>query len=92
MDVVFADQATVVEAELPEHAYNHLWDVLERILADPEHARGAPWAKFISTRKLYGSKVPGTDYTVYWKIGPAGEDAGDDDVLQVAGIYRDIGV
>ncbi|MCT1364036.1 MULTISPECIES: hypothetical protein [unclassified Microbacterium] len=84
MEVSFTLVAQGAEDTLDDHSYNQLWDVIERILEDPEYARRAPWSEFVSTRKLYGTKVPGTDLTVYWAV--------EGDTLRVHVIAADRGL
>lgn len=82
-------QAQVVERQFRDDegsdSYEHLWDVLDRICEDPAYAqKGAAWAKYVSTQKCWGSKIPGTDYTVYWKV--------EGDLLQVLHLLHDPGI
>lgn len=74
MDISFSDEAKAVEDRLFADAdlrpYNKLWDVLEQILSDPEQAKHAPWTNYVSSRRLWGTKVPGTNYTVFWRVDP----------------------
>ena len=59
-------------------------DVLDRIRLDPEVATGAGWARYVSTKRVFGTKVPGSDWTVYWRIR--------DGVLEVPWILEDRGL
>jgi hypothetical protein len=65
-------------------SYDRLWDVLDRILEDPVAAPTSPWAHHVSTRDLWGSKIPGSNATVFWRISG--------DTLHVVHIFRDLGV
>ena len=49
---------------LSDRVYQRLWDALDRIAADPETAPRS----YVSSRQVFGTKVPGTDYTVFWRI------------------------
>lgn len=85
MQVEFTDAAGEVADRLEAHesrAYQRLWDVLDRILEDVEEARAR--ASYVSSRKVWADKVPGTDYTVFWRVN-------DDDLLVVY-ILADIGI
>jgi hypothetical protein len=84
MPVLLAPQALAAEAQLPDHVYNRLWDVLERILEDPESAQQSGWANWVSTQRLFGTKIPGCNWTVYWYI--------DGDTLQVPYLLEDTGI
>lgn len=89
MQVNYSKGAKAVEDHLYDNdpdAYEHLWEVLERIMEDPEEATYAAWSKYVSTRNLWGSKVPGTDYTVYWRV------ESDGTVLMVYILASDLGV
>lgn len=66
MKVELSERALAVEAGLDDGNYGRLWDVIERIIDDPEYARHAPWAQFVSSRKIWGTKIPGTEYTMFW--------------------------
>lgn len=60
-----AEANRLFEDESP--AYDKLWDVLERIAEDPEEAKHARWTNYVSSHGLWGAKIPGTDYTLFWK-------------------------
>lgn len=82
----FTDAARVIDDEFYQSAgseYDRLWDVLDRIRADPEEAQHAPWSNYVSSQDLWGSKIPGTDYTVFWRVQPG-------PLLVVAHILPDI--
>jgi hypothetical protein len=85
MHVDFDQDAAQVAARLSSHAHDKLWEVLERILEDPEAAQHAPWASYVASHRLYGSKIPGTSWTVFWRpdfdadlllVGPIADDLG----------------
>ncbi|WP_206445800.1 hypothetical protein [Agrococcus sp. KRD186] len=88
MDVEFAADALAVEEQFyaasgPE--YERLWEVLDRILEDADEAKHANWSNFVSSLDLWGSKVPGTQYMVFWRTSPG-------PVLYVAVIALDQGI
>ncbi|MEX0159805.1 MULTISPECIES: hypothetical protein [unclassified Microbacterium] len=85
MEVSFANDAGDVVDQLREHVYERLWDVLDQIMKDPDEAPHAPWSEHVSSLNLWGTKIPGTDYTVFWRIE-------DDDMLYVAVVTPDLGV
>ena len=66
MQIFLSDDALAVEATMNTRDYNKLWDVLEFIAADPEAARTEPRNRFISSRKEWGTHIPGTRYTAFW--------------------------
>lgn len=76
MTINFSPDAQAVHDQLRDdkssRAYERLWEVLKRIDVDPEEAKHAGWANYVSTFNLWGSKVPGTDYSVYWRTDPGG--------------------
>ena len=76
VDVSYSDEALRVATSLFEAAddptYDRLQDVLDRIAENPQEARYAPWTEFISSRQLYGTKIPGGDWTVFWRIDETG--------------------
>ncbi len=85
MDVAFSNAAGAVQEEFyarPGVEYDRLWDVLDRILLDVEEAKHAPWVSYVSTFDLWGAKIPGTDYTVFWRASET--------TLLVAEIVRDV--
>lgn len=70
MTIELAEDATaVVDAlyEAPGNDYDKVWDTIERIEGDPAEAKHAGWTNYVSTQDLYGTKVPGTDYTIFWR-------------------------
>lgn len=71
--------------DAPGREYESVWDVIERIQLDPDEAKHANWTNFVSTFGLWGTKVPGTDLTVFWRVHA-------DDVLEIALIERDRGL
>lgn len=85
MHVEMTDEARAVEQRFYDDrnskAYDRLWDVIDAILADPEAALHAPRAHHVSSFNLWGSKIPGTDWTVFWRIA--------DDALQLVYIFED---
>lgn len=83
MHVEFTDDAAAARDEMSDRAYDSMWDVLERILAEPENAPYASYASYSSAFDVWGTKVPGTDFTCFWKI------AGD--VLIVVWLLEDGG-
>lgn len=87
MEPEFSPEADRVEEALyadDRHAYDRLWDVLDRIGELGEEAKYLGWASYVSSRKIWGTKVPGTDYTVFWRIA--------NDKFTVALIVADLGV
>ena len=87
MTIELTDEAKAVDDDLyGDHSttYDKIWDVLEKIDADPTEAQHAPWTNFVSTQDLYGTKVPGTTYTVFWRVSG--------DVLDVRLIVEDLGL
>jgi hypothetical protein len=88
MDVEFTPEAQAVDDKLYDTQgteYESLWSVLDRIRKDSEEAKHANWTNYVSTRDLWGSKILGTDYTVFWRVSPG-------PVLTVALIVRDKGL
>jgi hypothetical protein len=88
MDVQFWKQAQQIEDEMYARAsreYERLWELLDRIRNDPEAARHARWSQYVSTYSLWGSHIPGTEFTVYWRVESHA-------FLTVALIARDLGV
>jgi hypothetical protein len=83
VEVEFALQAQTEADTLTARAWDSLWDLLDRILADPEAAQHAPWASYVSSQRMFGSKIPGTDHTVYWWL--------DGDLVRVPWILKDTG-
>jgi len=62
-----------------------LWSVLDRIQEDPAEAKHAGWTKYVSSRSVWASAIPGTSYYVYWAVDEQG-------VVTVAHLMRDMGV
>lgn len=85
MNVSFANDAGDVVDQLPDHVYDRLWDVLDKIVKDPEEAPHAAWSEHVSSQNLWGTKIPGTDYSVFWRIE-------DDNTLYVAVVTPDLGL
>lgn len=84
--VDFTDAARAIDDEFYNSAgkeYERLWEVLDRICADPQEAQHASWTNYVSSQDLWGSKIPGTNYTVFWRVQPG-------PVLVVAHILPDI--
>jgi hypothetical protein len=77
----FTPEAAQVEDSLPDKVYDRLWDALERILADPEEAPYTGWAHYSSAHRVYGTPLPGTDWSVFWRISG--------DILEVVWILED---
>jgi len=76
VEVSFSDEAFKVANDLydatGDPTYDRLQDVLDRIAEDPEEAKYAPWTDYVSSRRLYGTKIPGGDWTVFWKVNEDG--------------------
>jgi len=73
MDVQFSAEAQQIEEEMYARAsneYERLWELLDRIRNDPEAARHARWSQYVSTYSLWGSHIPGTEFTIYWRVEP----------------------
>lgn len=75
-DVSYTPDALRVATRLYEAeddpTYDRLLDVLDRIAEDPEEAKHARWTEYVSSRQVYGTKVPGGDWTVFWKTTSRG--------------------
>jgi len=82
--VKFTDAAIAQEARLSPFIYDRMWDRVEKILADPEAGKHASWTNYVSSQRMWGSRVAGTDYTVFWTV--------DGDVLWVELIVEDPGL
>lgn len=85
MDINLSDDAKAVDDALyaaNAREYDPIWDVIERVAADVEEAKHAPYTSYVSTHGLYGVKVPGTDYTVYWE--PRGDPTDEVHVMVIA--------
>ena len=85
MDVAFLESAARVEEALYAlrgRDYEKLWDTLDRIRYESEDAAHASWSHYISTFDLWGSHIPGTNLTVFWRF-----DKGP--ILTVAMIARE---
>lgn len=87
MEYDFTEAADKVERDLFEtgaRAYDSLWNVLDRIADDPEEGKFTFGTEYVSSRRVWATKIPGTDLTVYWRP--------DGDVLQVMWILDDPGI
>jgi hypothetical protein len=49
--------------------FDRIFDLLELLAADPVEAK-VRRGNYVSTRDVWGTHVPGTDYTVYWRTDP----------------------
>ena len=71
MEVAFLASAARVEEALYARRgrdYEKLWDTLDRIRDESEDAAHASWSHYISTFDLWGSPIPGTNLTVFWRF------------------------
>ena len=87
MEPNFTSEAGEVEDTLYEsdrHAYDQLWMVLDRIAQLGEEAKYVPWVSYVSSREIWGTRIPGTNYTVFWRI--------DGDEFSIAHILKDVNV
>ena len=71
MEVAFLASAAKVEEALYAQRgwdYEKLWDTLDRIRDESEDAAHASWSHYVSTFDLWGSHIPGTNLTVFWRF------------------------
>lgn len=87
MMIELAEDATAIIDALyvnPGNTYDKVWDIIEKIESDPVEAQHAGWTNYVSSQDLYGTKVPGTDYTIFWRVS--------EDVLDIRLIAADLGL
>lgn len=75
-DVSYTPDALRVATRLYEAeddpTFDRLQEVLDRIALDPEEAKYAPWTEYVSSRSVWGTKIPGGDWTVFWMTRESG--------------------
>ncbi|MFC4138489.1 MULTISPECIES: hypothetical protein [unclassified Microbacterium] len=87
MDIDFVGETDAFERQLLEQdlrAYGKLWDVLDALMSDPAEAKARARNSYVSTKDLWGTKVPGTDLTIFWRTKGS--------VVEIHVIAHDLGV